>query len=176
MADSYIGEIRIFACNFPPKNWAQCNGQILSIAQNTALFSILGTTYGGNGQTTFALPNLQGAAPIGQGQGLGLSSYALGQTGGTSTVTLAANQMPSHTHNAVGTDGSGTAASPANAIWASPSIDRDINFYEGASATTVNMNGAALALLGGSQAHNNLMPYQAQNFCITLFGIFPARN
>ena len=84
--------------------------------------------------------------------------------------------MPSHTHNAVGTDGSGTAASPANAIWASPSIDRDINFYEGASATTVNMNAAALALSGGAQAHNNLMPYQVQNICITLFGIFPARN
>jgi len=174
--DPFIAEIRIFGCNFPPQGWAQCNGQLLPISQNTALFSLLGTTYGGNGQSNFGLPNLQGAAPIGMGQGPGLSQYFEGQTGGSSSVTLVASQIPSHTHNAVATDGSGNTASPANAIWATPSIDRDINFYEGASATTVNMNAAALAITGGAQPHNNLMPYLGSNFCIALFGVFPARN
>ena len=176
MADAYVAEIRMFGCNFAPRSWATCNGQILAIAQNTALFSLLGTTYGGNGQTTFALPNLQGKAANNQGQGPGLSSYSLGQTAGSSSVTLVANQIPPHTHTAIGDDGDGVNGNgPQGHAWATPAADRDINLYD-TSGALVKMGATALANSGGSQPHNNLMPYLVVNFCIALQGIFPARN
>ena len=176
MADAYIAEIRMFGCNFAPRNWAYCNGQLLQIVQNTALFSILGTTYGGNGQTNFGLPNLQGKAANGQGQGPGLSSYQLGQTGGASSVTLLANQIAPHTHTAIGDNGDGIIGnSPVGHAWATPSVDRELNLYD-TNGALVNMGATALANTGGSVPHNNMMPYQAVGFCICLFGIFPSRN
>ena len=176
MADAYIAEIRMFGCNFAPRNWAYCNGQLLSIAQNTALFSLLGTTYGGNGTTNFALPNLQGSAANGQGTGPGLSNYQLGQTGGAGTVTLIANQIAPHTHTAIGDNGDGVDNNgPAGHAWATPVADRDVNWYD-TNGTLVNMNAAALANTGGGGPHNNLMPYQVVGFCICMFGIFPSRN
>ena len=176
MADSFIAEIRMFGCNFAPRNWAFCNGQLLPIAQNTALFSLLGTTYGGNGTSNFALPNLQGNAANGQGQGPGLSPYQLGQTGGSSTVTLNSNQIPVHTHTAIGDNGDGVNGNgPIGHAWATPSADRDINLYD-TSGALVNMSPNALANTGGGGPHNNLMPYLVVNFCICLFGVFPSRN
>ena len=176
MADAYIAEIRIFGCNFAPRSWAYCNGQLLSIAQNTALFSILGTTYGGNGQTNFGLPNLQGRAVTGQGQGPGLSPYSLGQISGTGTVALLSNQVPAHNHTAVGDNGDGTTGTVTGKAWATPSIDRDVNWYSNTATPAATMNAQALALTGGNLPHNNLQPYQVHGFCICLFGIFPARN
>ena len=176
MSTPFVAEIRMFGCNFPPRGWAQCNGQILSIAQNTALFSLLGTTYGGNGQTNFGLPNLQGSAANNMGQGPGLSNYVLGQTGGAGSVTLTGNQIPPHTHTAVGDNGDGVNGNgPAAHAWATPVADRDINLYD-TNGALVNMSATALTNTGGSQPHNNLMPYQVQNFCIAMQGIFPSRN
>ena len=176
MADAYIAEIRMFGCNFAPRSWVQCNGQLMSIAQNTALFSILGTTYGGNGTQTFGLPNLQGSAANGQGQGPGLANYQLGDTGGTSTVTLIASELPAHNHTAIGDNGDGTTGvSTANA-WATPAIERDVNWYTNTAAPAAAMNAAALGNTGGNGAHNNMQPYQIQNFCICTQGIFPVRN
>ena len=176
MATPFVAELRIFACNFAPRGWAQCNGQLLPIAQNTALFSLLGTTYGGNGQTTFGLPNLQGRAANHMGQGPGLSSYVEGQSAGNSTVTLLSNQIPPHTHTAIGDNGDGTNGfGPSGHAWATPSADRDINLYD-TNGALVNMGANALANAGGGGPHNNLMPYQVHNFCIALQGVYPSRN
>jgi len=178
MADPFIAEIRMWGCNFAPRGWAFCNGQLLSIASNTALFSILGTTYGGDGRTTFGLPNLQGRAALhtGSGTGPGLSSYSLGQSGGAEDVTLSINQMPSHNHLAVGNDAEGTAASPVANVWATPGANRDLVWYEAGNGSTVNMSPTALTNTGGSQSHETLMPYLAVYFCIALVGVFPSRN
>lgn len=171
MSEAYIGEIRMMAFNFAPKNWALCNGQVLAIAQNQALFSILGTTYGGNGQTTFALPNLQGRAPIHWGNGAGLPQVVLGQTGGEETHALTGPETAAHTHVL-----RGATAPAANALGMS-------NNYLGASAqnlyvATPNtaLAGEAIQPVAGGQAHPNMQPYQVVNFCICLFGIFPSRN
>jgi microcystin-dependent protein len=172
MSDPFIAEIRLFAGNFAPRGWAFCNGQILSIAQNTALFALLGTTYGGNGQTTFALPDLRGRVPISPGQGPGLSSYFLGQTGGQETVTLNTQQMPSHSHGAAASGEGGTAATPNGGVWAG-STARD-SIYAATANTT--MSPAAIAATGGGQPHPNMPPYQAINYIIALEGIFPSRN
>jgi microcystin-dependent protein len=163
--EPFLGEIRLFAFTFPPKGWAECNGQTMAINQNQALFSILGTTYGGNGVTTFALPNLQGAVAVHAGNGI-----VQGQVGGSQAVTLAANQIGhSHPVSANATPNSFTAAGnfPASA----PS---DENLY-GPTANTA-MNAATLSLSGGSQPHNNLQPYLVLIYCISLQGIFPSRN
>ena len=177
MAEPFVAEIRIFGCNFAPRGWAQCNGQLMPIAQNTALFSLLGTTYGGNGTSTFGLPNLQGRAANNMGQGPGLSLYQEGQSGGTSTVTLISNEIPAHTHTAVGDNGEGVLnAGPVGKAWASPSVERETNGYDSAATSLVAMSASALGVAGSNQPHNNLMPYQVQNFCIALQGIFPARN
>lgn len=170
MADPYIGQIILFAGTRPPRGWAFCQGQLLPIAQNTALFSILGNTYGGNGQTTFALPDLRGRAPINPGQGPGLSSYNLGQQGGEESITLTVNEMPMHTHAASAKADGGTSATPGGNVWAA-STARD-NQYAGAGDTT--MNPAALGNTGGSQPHDNRPPYLAINFIIALEGIFPS--
>jgi microcystin-dependent protein len=165
MGTPYLSEIRIFSFNFPPKGWAFCNGQIMAINQNQALFSLLGTTYGGDGQTTFALPNLQGRSPLHNGQ-----TFTLGQTGGESTVTLTTAQMPAHTHpvNVNGTASGQTT--PTNNYWGNGG---QTIYSDSANAT---MNPAAVATVVGSQPHNNMSPYMVLNFCIALVGIFPSRN
>ncbi|RIX50714.1 phage tail protein [Paenibacillus nanensis] len=178
MADAYIGEIRIFAGNFAPKGWALCNGQLMSIAQNTALFSILGVQYGGDGKTTFALPNLMGSATMNQGSGAGLTPRSMGQKVGSSAVTLLTNQIPSHTHIPQAVDASGTANTPGQNVWAqNPPLDDfspPQNLYD--PAVNVQMSPVALNVAGGSQPHNNMQPYIAQNFIICLSGEFPSRG
>jgi microcystin-dependent protein len=175
MANPYLGEIRTFAFSFAPIGWAMCNGQLLSISENTALFALLGTDYGGNGTTTFALPNLQSRVPIHMGQGSGLSPYVIGQLGGTETVTLLNAQMPTHTHlvNADGTAGSGAYPKPTGRILGSVG-DSELKIYS-PEAPTVTMNPAMIANAGSSQPHTNIQPYLVVNCCIALSGIFPSR-
>jgi microcystin-dependent protein len=174
MADPFVAEIRIFPFNFAPKGWAWCDGQILPISQNTALFSLLGTTYGCNGQSTFALPNLQGSAPIHAGQGPGLSLYDLGQSGGSETVTLLESEIPAHSHAMM------ALADPANAQIPSPtaSLTRSAGGFAYSVTTSglVSMANNALVPAGGDQPHNNLMPYLTLNFNIALQGVFPPRS
>ena len=173
MSDQFIAEIRIFPFTFAPVGWAKCNGQILPISQNTALFALLGTTYGGDGKSTFALPNLQGAAPLGRGQGAGLSERFLGESGGSTTVTLLQSEMPVHSHTV------GASASPANRTApAGNSLARASGAtpYIAPGGPTATLAFQALGLAGGSQPHNNLQPYLALNFCIALQGIFPPRQ
>lgn len=174
MSTPYIGEIRMFGCNFAPRGWAFCNGQLLPIAQNTALFSLLGTTYGGNGTTTFGLPDLRGRVPIHFGQGPGLSPYSQGQTGGAESVTLLTTQIPAHSHtvNAVGSGGN--QASPVGNLPAVESTGTSQNFSNGAA--TGQMNPTMVNTAGGNQPHSNVQPYQTINFCIALEGIYPSRN
>lgn len=171
--EGYIAEIRMFAGNFAPRGWAFCNGQILSIAQNTALFALIGTTYGGNGQTTFALPDLRGRTAISGGQGPGLPGYSLGQQGGQPEVTLIATQMPTHSHNVAAVGGGGSSAVPTNRFLAA-STARDSIYSDGPAS--VLMNQQAVATAGGSQPHENMMPYTTVNYIICLEGIFPSRN
>ncbi|MBB6557438.1 microcystin-dependent protein [Acidovorax soli] len=172
MSEAYLGEIRIFGGNFAPRDWMFCNGQILSIAQNTALFSLLGTTYGGNGTTTFALPDLRGRAPVHQGQGPGLSSYTMGEVSGSEDVTLTTQQMPQHSHGLMH-GGIGTQASPQNGLLGTTSA-RDFR-YTSAAATT-NLAADTLTTSGGSQPHENRSPYLAVGYIICVGGIFPSRN
>lgn len=178
MSEPFIGEIRMFAGNFAPRGWAFCQGQILSIAQNTALFSILGTTYGGNGQTTFALPDLRGRAPMQPGQGPGLSSRTLGEQGGSENVTLLITQMPAHNHtvNANGSPGNGSV--PTGSVWAevvNPADNALMGAYTNAAPNTT-MSANAIGTAGGSQPHNNMSPFTCVNFIIALQGIYPSRN
>jgi len=175
MADNFLGEIRLFGTNFAPSGWALCNGQLLPLAQNTALFSLLGTNYGGDGRTTFGLPNLQGRIPLSWGQGAGLSSYNIGETGGTPSVTLLTTQLPAHTHPVVVTPTPGTTSSPANAVFASTSRGKP-PAYGPIGSPTVNMSAAAVATAGSSLPHENMPPYLTLTFCIALVGIFPARS
>lgn len=176
MADQFVSEIRMFAGNFAPTGWALCNGQILPISQNTALFSLLGTTYGGNGVSTFALPNLQGSAPLGAGQGPGLSQRILGETGGQQAVTLINSQMPAHSHTAMASTAGGVD-SPAGAAWGESKLGKTpLNTYAASGANNVPMSPQALAGAGGSLPHNNLPPYQCLTFIIALQGIFPPRS
>lgn len=173
MANPFVAEIRIFGFNFAPTGWALCNGQLMALSQNTALFSLLGTNYGGDGKTTFGLPNLQGMVPLGQGQGPGLSPYFVGQSGGEAAVTLLTNQLPSHSHAAQGASGIGVE-NPSGAAWGS-ALKGAGSLY-GAPGTLAQMAGASLANAGGSQPHNNLPPYLVLNYCIALQGVFPARS
>lgn len=169
-----IGEIRLFAGNFPPRNWAFCNGQLLSIAQNTALFSILGTTYGGDGRTTFALPDLRSRVPIHAGQGPGLSNYNLGQTGGAENVTLTQNQLPAHNHGVNAVAQGGNQASPAGNLPAVESTGTSLDYSN--AAATGQMSPGMIANTGGGQPVSVVQPYQCLNYIIALFGIFPSRN
>ena len=162
MSESYLGEIRMFAGNFAPQGWALCNGQVLSIAENEALFALLGTTYGGDGQTTFGLPDLQGRIPVHPS-----TAYPRGSKGGVETVTLIADQMPAHTHTANAINATGTALSPSNAVWAGGPRET----Y--ASGTPAAMNATSISPVGGSQPHNNMMPSTAISFIISLYGVFP---
>lgn len=176
MADPFVAEIRIFGFNFAPKGWAFCNGQVLPISQNTALFSLLGTTYGGDGKSTFALPNLQGRHAMASGQGPGLSQRYLGETGGSANVTLQPIQVPSHSHQlmATATASSGNPAGNAMSPALSPT-SAAVNVYRN-SANKVAMAPDAVAAVGGSQPHNNRQPYLALNFCIALQGVYPPRS
>lgn len=179
MSSPFVAEIRIFGFNFPPTGWAFCDGQILPISQNTALFSLLGTTYGGDGKSTFALPDMQGNAAMHPGQGQGLSLRDLGEIGGSETVTLLQSEIPVHTHNLMAVDSEATSADPTNAILGMGNHDSGtqagaVAFY---NATTPNspMSFNALSISGGSLPHNNMQPYLTLNFCIALQGVFPAR-
>src|SRR5947208_9046672 len=163
--DPFVAEIRIFPFNFPPKGWAFCDGQILPLSQNTALFSLLGTTYGGDGKSNFALPNMQGNVPMHPGQGPGLSLHDLGETGGSETVTLLQSEIPSHSHNVTASSQDGTDNHPVNNFLAQ---GIGINLYVNAGTTPVNMNDNALSPAGGDQPHNNMQPYLTLNFCIAL--------
>lgn len=172
MADPFIGEIRIFAGSYEPYGWAFCNGQMLTISENPALYAVIGITYGGNGKTTFALPNLQGRAPIHCGQGEGLSgNYVLGKTGGNSTVTLTSDQMPSHTHRAQATTTIGTSSNPENAIWAK---SKNVNLYGGDTPDTL-LSNLALQVVGKQEAHDNQQPYLGINFIMATDGEFPVK-
>jgi microcystin-dependent protein len=175
MAEPFVAEIRMFGFNFAPLGWAQCNGQLLPISQNTALFSLLGTNYGGDGRSTFGLPNLQGSAVLGAGNGAGLTQRFVGETGGEQNVTLLATEMPVHTHVLNGQTG-GTVADPNGQNWGNPGGRPAPNFFSNAIGTAQNMNPVALSLTGNSAPHNNMMPYLVVNFCIAMQGVFPARN
>lgn len=172
MSDPFIGEIRLFAGNFNPRNWAFCNGQLMPISQNAALFSLLGTTYGGDGRTTFALPDLRGRVPIHAGQGAGLSNYPLGNRGGAEQVTLTPEQLPSHRHALMATEAAAGAPSPANHLLAMP---EETPIYS-ASEPTATLADSAIAATGGNQPHENRAPYLAVNYIIALVGIFPTRS
>jgi microcystin-dependent protein len=173
--DPFVAEIRIFTGNFAPKGWALCDGQLLPISQNTALFSLLGTTYGGDGKSNFALPNLQGCAPMQAGQGPGLSLRDLGETGGEQSVTLLQTEMPAHSHTAQGSSPGGLP-SPVGNIWGSGQKGFG-NIYAPASApTNVQMSPLATSITGGNLPHNNMPPFLGLTFIIALQGIFPARS
>jgi len=174
MSDPFVAEIRIFPFNFAPKGWAFCDGQILPISQNTALFSLLGTTYGGNGQSTFALPDLQGRLPMHPGQGPGLSLHDLGEEGGSEVVTLLQSEMPSHNHNAQGSN-TNSNQQAANANFHSGSTQNK-RYAPNATVPDTTMNPAIIGVTGGSQPHNNMSPYLTLNFCIALQGVFPPRT
>jgi microcystin-dependent protein len=173
MSDPFVAEIRMFGFNFAPTGWAQCNGQLLPISQNTALFSLLGTFYGGDGKSTFALPNLQGSTTVHQGQGSGLSQYFLGQSGGSQFVTLLESEMPAHSHTWKASGQDGTNQSPVNELTAVGV--GGVQMYA-APGTTTQLNFNALAPAGGSLPHNNMMPYLVVNFCIAMQGVFPPRQ
>jgi len=172
MSEPFIAEIRIFAGNFAPRNWAFCDGLLLPISQHTALFSLIGTTYGGDGRTTTALPNLKGRAPMHPGNGPGLTSRRLGQKGGRETETLSEAQIPNHTHSLRGTVSRGSASQPQG-----NAFNRSVG--ETAYHTPTNLTGMSAAMAantGGSQAHNNMQPFLTLNFIIALVGLYPSRS
>jgi microcystin-dependent protein len=167
MSEPFLSEIKVVSFNFPPKGWALCNGQFLPINQNQALFALLGTTYGGNGQTTFALPNLRGQVPIHMGNG-----HALGEKAGSTSVTVNIQQLPTHTHTVVASTANGTTPVPTNnALAATPA-----KIYAPPTSNLTTLNPINVSSVGGSQAHNNMMPYLVLNFIIALQGIFPSQN
>lgn len=174
MSSPFVAEIRMFGFNFAPRGWAFCNGQLLPISQNTALFSLLGTQYGGDGKSNFALPNLQGNSPMFWGQGPGLSQRFIGETSGVSNVTLIVTEIPSHTHGLLATVEDGTQGSLTNGAVLATSIGG--NLYQSATNPVVTMNPQALSVAGGSLPHNNTQPTLTVNFCIALQGIFPPRG
>jgi microcystin-dependent protein len=176
MSDPFIGEIRLFAGNFAPHGWAFCDGQIMQIASNTALYSILGTTYGGDGKTTFALPNLKGRIPIHFGQGPGLTKHELGDVVGSEMVSLSLNQMPAHNHTAtVKAANAGTTNQPQNNLYGK--IARS-NIYNTPDASLANMAEGSVSLTssGGSQPHSNMQPYLTLSFIIAIYGLYPIRS
>jgi microcystin-dependent protein len=174
MADPFVAEIRIFPFNFAPKGWAWCDGQLLPLSQNTALFSLLGTTYGGNGKSDFALPDLQGRAPMHPGQGPGLSLHDLGEMGGSETVTLLESEIPAHNHQG----GAQNIALGGSVLPTGNTLNRPAsgNLYDSTNPAPVAMAPEVIAPAGGDQPHNNLMPYLTFYFCIALQGVFPPRG
>lgn len=176
MADPFVAEIRIFPFNFPPKGWAFCNGQLLPLSQNTALFSLLGTTYGGNGQSTFALPDMQGNAPMHPGQGPGLSLHDLGETGGSETVTLLVSEIPAHTHFMRAHNGDQADAQNPSANTSLAQSANGFAYQTNATQNLTNMAFQVLTPAGGSLPHNNMQPFLTLNFNIALQGVFPPRT
>ena len=176
MSEPFIAEVRIFAGNFAPRGWAFCDGQLLPIAQNTALFSLIGTTYGGDGRTTTALPNLRGRAPMHPGRGPGLTARRLGQSGGVETVTLSEAQMPSHTHPANVTlqPGNQDDPSPNEYLAAGPTPATTL-YGDGSATLNATLDASALPDAGGSQSHNNMQPFLTMSFIIALVGVYPSR-
>lgn len=174
MSEPFIAEIRIFAGNFAPRGWAFCNGQLLPISQNTALFSLIGTTYGGDGRTTTALPNLQGRAPMHPGRGPGLTDKRLGERGGVEMVTLSEAQMPNHTHTLEASGRPANNDDPASDRWLGTAGSANGAYHT--PANLVQMASQSLPDAGGSQAHNNLQPYLTMNFIIALVGLYPSRS
>jgi microcystin-dependent protein len=191
MSSPYIGEVILVGFNFAPTGWAMCNGQLMSIAENDALFNLIGTTYGGDGQTTFALPDLRGRVPISQGQGAGLSNYAIGESGGAETVTITVAQTPQHAHTidpatltatAKCKNGLGNQQTPVGNVLAVEAADASLPY--GNAAPNANMSSGAVTLSGtvtagasgGSQPHDNLQPHLVMNYCISLFGVFPSQS
>ncbi|HWK06770.1 MAG TPA: tail fiber protein [Puia sp.] len=175
MSDQYVGEIRIFSSNAIPAGWEVCDGKILLIPENSALFALLGTAYGGNGETDFALPDLRGAAALGAGSGAGLTPYLRGDKGGQATVTLNPDQMTVHTH-APAANQAGTTGLPSGAVWSTPAGRPPPNVYATAIPKSILMSPQAIGATGGGQPHNNLMPYTAFVFCIALDGEIPPRS
>jgi len=172
--DPFVAEIRIFPFNFAPKGWSFCDGQLMPISQNTALFSLLGTTYGGDGKSNFALPNLQGRAPMHPGQGPGLSLHDLGETGGSETVSLLESEIPSHSHGLMAQAGVGSKTTPnQNSI---ARVSGATPYLPPAGAATVSMAAEAVAPAGGDQPHNNMQPYLTMYFCLALQGVYPPRT
>jgi microcystin-dependent protein len=176
MSDPFLAEIRIVASNFAPSGWAFCNGQLMSIQQNAALFSLLGTNYGGNGTTTFGLPNLQGTAPLHPGQGIGLSARSLGVSGGEASVTMDVSHVPSHTHFANIAQSTGTNSSPANAAWGNTAGRRSGQAYNSDISELHAMSNSAIDYVGSGSAHNNMQPFLAVNFIIAIQGFFPSSS
>ena len=172
--DPFVAEIRIFPFNFAPRGWAWCDGQLLPLSQNTALFSLLGTTYGSNGKSNFALPDLQGRAPMHPGQGPGLSLHDLGETGGSETVTLLESEMPAHIHSVNASGAPADAQTPAG--FSPARVIGTLPYLAPAGATLVPMSTSTIAPAGGDQPHNNLMPYLTFYFCIALQGVYPPRT
>lgn len=177
MAEPFIAEIKIFAGNFAPRGYATCDGQLMPISQNTALFSLVGTFYGGNGTSSFGLPDLRGRTPISQGQGPALTERVLGEEGGIASVQLIPGEMPQHNHGLRASSGSSGVASPSNGVWAVAGSRRaTVNLYTATSGSAPVMNPAALSVAGSSLPHNNLSPYLVLTFIIALEGVFPTRN
>jgi microcystin-dependent protein len=172
MSQPFVGEIRAFSFNFPPRGWAACNGQTLPISQNTALFALLGFNYGGNGTTTFQLPNLQSSVAIHMGTGTGLSPYDIGQTGGAESVTLTQGQMPTHAHAVDASSALASGGRPSGAVLARSGTD----IYAAAPDGSTTMNAGMIGTTGSNLPHPNIQPYLALNFCIALQGIFPSRS
>lgn len=173
MSDPFLAEIRIFGFNFAPKGWALCNGALLSISQNTALFSLLGTMYGGNGSSNFGLPDLQGRVPMNYGNGVGLTPHIEGEVGGSNTVTLTAKQMPIHNHSVLTANDDADLQIPIAQAALAKSVNA--NFYSSALSTPGAMDQSTIGFVGGNGPHNNMQPFLVLNFCIALQGIFPAR-
>lgn len=172
MSEPFVGEIRMFAGNFAPQGWALCDGQLLAISQNDALFSLFGTIYGGDGRTTFGLPDLRGRVPVHKGQGPGLSNRPIGQKAGAENVTVTVNQLPSHGHPMQATEEPADSANPGGNL-AARSTTMDLYINAGQNA---NLAPTAITATGGSQPHSNLMPYLCVNFIVALFGIYPSRT
>lgn len=182
MSDPYIGQISFFGFNFAPVNWAQCNGQLMSISQNVALFSLLGTYYGGNGTSTFALPNLQGTVPIGMGTSTTGTTYTIGETGGAESVTLMAATVPQHTHtlSAANTKANANTLAanmvPADASGSGKSGSNTQFYAQPSKGSQVSLAPAAISIAGSNQPHNNMQPTLAGTWCIALYGVFPPRS
>lgn len=174
--DPFIGQIALFAGNFAPRGWALCDGQLLQIASNSALFSILGTTYGGDGRTTFGLPDLRGRAPIHPGSGPGLTVRNLGQKGGVEAVTLSDAQMPAHGHGVKASGANGTTTDPTNAYPAKIIASADVIINSYAATENALMNAAMIASTGGGASHGNMQPFLGLNYIIALVGVYPSRN
>lgn len=172
MSEPFVGEIRMFAGNFAPRGWAFCDGQLLAVSQNDALFSLLGTIYGGDGRTTFGLPDMRGRIPVHAGTGPGLSQRRLGAKGGAEKVTLTVNQLPSHRHDWRAYNGDAENRNPIGDACAKPTPD----IYRETADAMGNMKSTAITLTGGSRSHTNLMPFLCINYIIALFGIYPSRN